>query len=345
MREIFVPHTLSIARDCIAATEDADAIFYGLIGFMIAPSLMEKFQIPAMGIYLQPHYPTGAFSPALMPPLANWIPFRQGINKFIYKAVDVMSDKVFRPMIDKVRQELLNLPPLNTNPSQLARRAFPITHGFSPLVVQAPQDWREALHISGYWFLDEDYEPSNKFSEWLSAGESPVYIGFGSMTQRDKEATTTMILEAVEMAGVRCVLLSGWAEIGQRELPDNFFMVDNVPHSWLFPKMAAVVHHGGAGTSAAGLRAGVPSILVPHLGDQPFWADRVYRLGVSPKPIPRNKLSAKRLAEAITEATTDESMKRRAAELGEKIRAEDGIANAIRFFEDYVLKQDFRELL
>lgn len=170
MREIFVPHAMSIASDCIAATEDADAVFYGLIGFMLVPSLMEKFRIPSMGIYLQPHYPTSEFAPALMPPLPQWLPLRQQADRLIYSGVDMMSDMVFRSIVDDVRQNIMSLPPMNTKFSQLARRAFPITHGFSPLVVQHPKDWREALHISGYWFLDEDYEPSNKFSEWLAAG-------------------------------------------------------------------------------------------------------------------------------------------------------------------------------
>jgi hypothetical protein len=298
-----------------------------------------------MGVYLQPIHPNPDFGMSIIPPAPAWLPFPKQYNLLSHKIVNTMSDKMFRPIINDVREGMMDLSPSNASFLKLMKRPFPVTHGFSPSVIQKPKDWNEATHISGYWFLDEDYEPSNKFSEWLSVGESPIYVGFGSMTQRDKEGITDTILEAIELAGVRCVLLSGWGEIGKRDLPDTVFVVDNVPHSWLFPKMAAVVHHGGAGTTAAGLRAGVPSIIVPHFGDQPFWARRVQRLGVSPKPIPCSKLTAQKLAQAITQALSDERMKTRAAEVGEKIRAEDGVANAIRFFEEYVLHCDFRELV
>jgi sterol 3beta-glucosyltransferase len=112
-------------------------------------------------------------------------------------------------------------------------------------------------------------------------------------------------------------------------VPDSVFVIDSVPHAWLFPRAAAVVHHGGAGTTAAGLRAGVPSVIVPFFGDQPFWGQRVAQLGVGPAPIPRRELTVERLAQAIHEAVTDPAMRQRAAHLGSNIRAEDGIARAV----------------
>jgi UDP:flavonoid glycosyltransferase YjiC (YdhE family) len=118
-------------------------------------------------------------------------------------------------------------------------------------------------------------------------------------------------------------------------IPDTIFALDSAPHAWLFPRMAAVVHHGGAGTTAAGFCAGVPSVLVPHLGDQSFWANRVTELGVGPQPLPRRKLTVERLAAAITAATSDQTMRARSAALGERIRAEDGVARAIKIIDDF----------
>lgn len=117
-------------------------------------------------------------------------------------------------------------------------------------------------------------------------------------------------------------------------LADTVFRVDSIPHAWLFPRVAAVVHHGGAGTTAAGLRAGVPSIVIPFFGDQPFWGQRLAELGVGLAPIPRKQLTAERLADAIDRAVTDQSMRQRAADLGTKIRGEDGIAHAVAIVQE-----------
>ena len=129
------------------------------------------------------------------------------------------------------------------------------------------------------------------------------------------------------------MLATGWGGLDGAELSANMFVLDSVPHAWLFPRVSAVVHHGGSGTTGAGLRAGVPSVLVPHMGDQPFWAKRVVELGVGPQPVPRRQLNADRLAAAITGAVTDPGIQASASALGERIRAEDGIGRAIDIIE------------
>jgi UDP:flavonoid glycosyltransferase YjiC (YdhE family) len=156
-----------------------------------------------------------------------------------------------------------------------------------------------------------------------------VYIGFGSMSNRDPRRTATIVLEALQQTRQRAVLFAGWGGLQQDELPDSVFMSGPVPHAWLFPHMAAVVHHGGAGTTAAGLTAGVPSVVIPFFGDQPYWGRCVHDLGVGPDPIPRKSLTAQRLAEAIRQAVSDEGMRQRAAELGARLQAEDGIGRAV----------------
>ncbi len=143
-------------------------------------------------------------------------------------------------------------------------------------------------------------------------------------------------VEAVKMSGQRAILLGGWATALDLDLPDSIYTIDFAPHDWLFPKVAAVVHHGGAGTTAAGLRAGRPSVIIPFFGDQPYWGRRVHALGVGPEPIMQSALTANRLADAINQAVTDQTMRSRAAELGEHIRAEDGIARAVEIIGQYI---------
>jgi UDP:flavonoid glycosyltransferase YjiC (YdhE family) len=236
---------------------------------------------------------------------------------------------------DKIaRQEVLKMPlaPFSGPYNSLRTRDLPILYGFSPSVIAKPSDWDENTHVTGYWFLDapDDWIPSSKLANFLDAGSPPVYIGFGSMSHRNPVETADLVLEALRRSHQRAILLSGWGSLQGSDLPDTVFMIDSVPHAWLFPRMAAVVHHGGAGTTAAGLRAGVPSVIVPFFGDQPFWGQRIADLGVGPDPIPRNKLTVERLARAIQIAVSDKDIHQRAAWLGEQIQAEDGNAHAVK---------------
>jgi UDP:flavonoid glycosyltransferase YjiC (YdhE family) len=156
------------------------------------------------------------------------------------------------------------------------------------------------------------------------------------MTHRDPEQVAEIVVKALTMTKQRGVLLTGWAGLNHNALPDHVFQIDAVPHDWLFPRMAAIVHHGGAGTTAAGLRSGAPSISVPFFADQPFWARRVFELGVGPKPIPQKQLTAERLAEAIRMAVTDTAMRARAAEVGKRIQAEDGVRRAVEAVQQHL---------
>jgi len=211
----------------------------------------------------------------------------------------------------------------------------PTLYSYSSSVVPKPPDWGEHIHVTGYWFLDHssDWQPSADLVNFLEAGPPPVYIGFGSMTNRAPEATAKIVLEALKRSGQRGLIATGWGGLKSADLPDGVFKLESVPHDWLFPRVAAVVHHGGAGTTAAGLRVGVPSVLVPHFGDQPFWARQVVRLGVGPKAIPRKRMTAEKLGAAIATAVTDENIQARAAALGERIRTEDGVEKAIEVVE------------
>jgi sterol 3beta-glucosyltransferase len=190
--------------------------------------------------------------------------------------------------------------------------------------------------VTGFWFLDSDrWQPPKDLLRFLDDGPPPVYVGFGSVVARDPDLLTRLVLQAGQIAKQRLVLLSGWGALSQPAASKDVYFLQAAPHDWLFPRMAAVVHHGGAGTTAAGLRAGKPTITCPFFAVQFFWGRRVTALGVGPATMPRKRLTAERLAEAIIEAVSNPVMRQRANELGERIRQEDGVGKAIEIIEKY----------
>jgi sterol 3beta-glucosyltransferase len=204
-------------------------------------------------------------------------------------------------------------------------------------VFPRPADWPEGVHNTGYWFLNEEtgWTPPSDLVDFLQNGEPPVYVGFGSVgdsTQADK--TTKVVIEALQRSRQRGLLATGWSGMSKLDkLPEGIFMLESAPHSWLFPRMKVVVHHGGAGTTAAGLRSGVPSIIIPHANDQFAWGRRVVELGVGPKPISRKKLNAENLSDAINAALTAE-IQVEAKDLGGRIQSENGADNAAKVILD-----------
>jgi UDP:flavonoid glycosyltransferase YjiC (YdhE family) len=203
---------------------------------------------------------------------------------------------------------------------------WPICHGFSPAVLPRPADWPAEVRVSGYWWPARPprWQPPGQLVDFLQAGPPPVFVGFGSMTPTQGEWLSDIVAAALHRAGVRAVVESGWA--GLAPCGDDILSVGDLPHDWLFPRMAAVVHHAGAGTTGAGLRAGLPAVPVPVLVDQPFWAARLHRLGVAPPPLPRHELTADALADALRSCLDEPAYRHRAAELARRIRAEDGSA-------------------
>jgi sterol 3beta-glucosyltransferase len=212
---------------------------------------------------------------------------------------------------------------------------IPVLHGFSRHVVPQPSDWPKTASTTGYWFLDESdgWSPPAELEAFLEAGPPPVYVGFGSMAGRDPRRLTEAVISALQQAGVRGILATGWGGLKAGVLPKAILQIDQIPHAWLFPRMAALVHHGGAGTTAAALRAGRPSVFVPFFGDQHFWGWRVHTLGAGSQPIPQKKLTVEKLATAIEDVTSNPAIRSKAEDLGGKIRSEDGIGNAVKVIE------------
>ncbi len=218
-------------------------------------------------------------------------------------------------------------------------RPVPVVHGVSEHVVPRPADWPEHAVMTGFWTLeDEDWSPPASLEKFLTNGEPPVYIGFGSVSGKVGETLPEAIVSAVKKIGVRAVVAFGpdMSESVRQSLPGDIYPLDRAPHTWLFPHMAAVVHHGGAGTVAAGLRAGKPTVVCPLMTDQPFWARRVYELGVGPRPVPLKKLTANRLAEALHTTLNDSNMIERAHRLGRQLQEEDGVGRAVAQLERWV---------
>jgi len=198
----------------------------------------------------------------------------------------------------------------------------------SPHVMARDPGWPSSSHITGYWFLDDPEFVADPVLEAFLEDERPVVVGFGSMLGFDARATTRVVLDAVRDLRRKVVVQAGWAGLGGLELPAHVHFTRFVPHSWLFARSACVVHHGGAGTTAAAFRAGIPQTIVWHLGDQPIWAKKTLSLGVAPAFISHKKLRASWLRTQIDRMCSDEGMKGAARALGEEVRKENGVAVA-----------------
>lgn len=330
---------LSWAAEGLRACQGVDLLVAGVGGLYVALGLAEKLGLPLIQAYVFPFTPTAEFTGILFPRWAGRL--GGAINRLSHGLVRQALWQTSRVGDNAVRERVLGLPkapfmgPYN---SPLLRR-FPALYGFSPAVIPRPADWKDA-EVTGYWFLEAapDWRPPQALEDFLGAGPPPVYIGFGSMAHRDPEATAGLVLEALRPTRQRAVMQSGWGGLKKADLPEQVFALESAPHTWLFERMAAVVHHGGAGTTAAGLRAGVPSVIVPFFGDQPYWGEVVAGIGAGPRPIPRKRLTSRGLAAAINEALNNPQMRQKAAQLGGRIRAEDGVGNAVRLIEQYAAR-------
>lgn len=215
----------------------------------------------------------------------------------------------------------------------------PVIYAFSPLIMPRPTDWGENIHLSGYWSDDKpvDFQPDPSLVKFLQEGEKPIYIGFGSMTGNDMGETLDIVLEALQQTGMRAILATGWGGVDVPNHP-NLYVGGFIPHDWLFRQVRAVVHHGGAGTTAAGILAGRPTLVIPFGGDQPFWGNRMHQLGIGPKPIPRERLTVSKLSKALTLLITTKSYSVAAKELGIRLRMEEGPVIAANIIEKELRK-------
>ncbi|MEU4625881.1 glycosyltransferase [Actinoplanes sp. NPDC023801] len=315
-------HAGATAEALTVAARDTDVLLLTPLSW-IGGHVAEGLGLPSVGVYLQPMTPTAEFPPATVTTrtLGGWG------NRTAAAALRAAGMRPSRRVVDELRAGF-GLAPVAPGAwlSGLERSRWPIRYGFSPLVVPPPVDWPDFHRPVGYWWPapEPDFEPEPELADFLAAGPPPVYVGFGSLPATDRVALSATVATAVRAAGLRAVAHGGWG--GLTVAGDDMLAVGDVPHEWLFPRMAAVVHHAGAGTTAAGLRAGVPCVPVPFMVDQPFWADRLHRLGVTPGPIPLRQLTAGRLAHAITAAVRTPVHRQRAVRVAGRLAGEDGAA-------------------
>ncbi|SDZ09647.1 UDP:flavonoid glycosyltransferase YjiC, YdhE family [Micromonospora pattaloongensis] len=313
-----------------AAESDTEALLLATSTAPLGYSVAEHHGIPSMGLFLQPVHPTAAFPSVLAP----WPLGRVG-NRLVGRLARVVARAVYAGASRRLRARL-RLPPIPLG--ALERRAeaarYPILHGFSPAVLPRPPDWRPGLEVAGYWWPAPvpGWRPPAALVDFLADGPPPVFVGFGSMAG-DGERLSELVVPALRRAGVRGVVQSGWAGLSAGRAGPDIITIGDVPHDWLFPRVTAVVHHAGSGTSAAGLRAGVPAVPVPMLADQPFWAGRLVALGVAPRAIPARRLTVESLAAAIRAAVTQPVFARRARALADRLATEDGAGAVVRAVE------------
>lgn len=334
------PLTTPFIADCIIANPPSFAHIH----------CAEKLGIPLHIMFTMPYSPTQAFPH----PLANIQSSNadpQLTNYVSYAMIELLSWQGLSDIINKFRARCLGLDPVSLirGPAVLQRLKIPHTYCWSPALIPKPKDWGHQISISGFFSLDSTYTPSPDLQAFLDDGPLPVYIGFGSIVLDDPHSLRNLVFEAVRKTGQRVLLSKGWGGIGVDEpgltVPAGVFMLDNVPHDWLFKHVSCVVHHGGAGTTAAGITAGRPTVVVPFFGDQFFWGSMIARAGAGPDPIPHRHLTADRLAGAINFCLSDTGVLKRAKELGSEISQEQGSENGAQSFHRYLEPDRLRCML
>ena len=321
----------AVAFAVVDAAFDADLMLIpasvSLFGFHVA----EGLGVPGIGVFLQPLAPTGDFPPSM----AGTRSFGRTANRAMGKLL-ALGEQPYLPLINSVRAAF-GLAPVSLHAHMQNRlENWPVLHGFSPTVVARPSDWRTGLKVTGYWWPPPapEWRPPKHLVDFLAAGPPPVFVGLGSTATNDGERYSHIVGDALRKVGVRGVVQSGWARL--RGFNADTVTIDDVPHALLFPQTSVVVHHGGAGTTAAALRAGIPAVPLPGIGDQAFWAERLRRLGVAPAAIPRRNLTADRLASAIEAALPDSRFRRRAEAIAVRLQAEDGTAAVLESVEQHL---------
>jgi sterol 3beta-glucosyltransferase len=328
------PILKQLGDDFWRACQGTDLIFSGLNGVpFFGFEFAQKLGVPCINGCVVPLLRTSAWPNPMWPLRAN---LGRTYNRFTHAVIARLGWQLFGTSINAWRRDTLNLPPLSRRESYAQVDRLPMAIGLSPSVITKPPDWPTWYELTGYWLLPRpiDWSPPDDLVRFIEAGEPPICFSFGSMSATNNDEITQIVLEALERIDRRGILVTGWGGLRSIEPSDRVFAIDNVPFDWLWPQCAAVVHHGGSGSTAAGLRAGVPSLVVAFFADQPFWGRRVFELGCGPQPILRKHLTVDRLATALDQAVHDPMLRTRAAEIGRKIQSENGVVQAVKFIEE-----------
>lgn len=319
------------ARAAWDMAQGADCIMLNMnTSFSI--DIAEALDIPAIVAALQPLNSTSEF------PLCIYYgpTFGKTINRLTYSTMTVQQIYYNLPR-NKLRRELMGLGPRKNGGFFKDTDGTPLwtLNAYSEIVSPRPRDWPKTSIVTGYWMLPDNsgWQPSEEFKTFLDEGPLPIYVGFGSMPW-GADRNTDILREALKSWGGRVVVGRGWGGIKPDDLPaDRVYVIDRAPHDQLFKYVKAVVHHGGAGTTASGLMLGKPTFIVPQMVDQPYWGGRVNEMGCGPRPVRRRKLTAEALADALSQLDSNPGFARNAEKIGEQLRAEDGTGKAIKVIE------------
>ena len=340
-----MPLAVRIIEDCRLACQGADGIIHSFLMSVAGHEAALHLELPDLSALIFGVFsPTTAFPNQMFPGL----PLGGAYNRLTHAIFDRLFWQGSRFGYGWLRRKHPRLRPLHGWPfaarsNRRIPRPLPVLYGFSPSLLPRPADWGDHLHMTGYWFLDSpDWQPPAELLAFLEEGPPPVFIGFGSTITSKAKELTQIALEALALSGQRGLLLTGWGGLDQVDRPPSglsgrgVLAIESAPFDWLFPRMAALVHHGGMGTTADGLRAGKPAVIVPFTTDQPFWGNYLHRLGLSPPPISHKKLTAQRLAAEIRDTIENNELRRRAAVMGQSIQNEDGLGRAVALVERYL---------
>ncbi|MFI9383330.1 glycosyltransferase [Kutzneria sp. NPDC052558] len=329
LKQFLSPKGIQESGEALLATladEPADILLLSPFAELAGHPLAEARGIPSLGVRLQPMSTTAAYPPSI---LGGWSA-GPALNRLAGRFGAAAVDHVYGKPVAAFRRQL-GLPKVTAKALRRRRTEaeWPILHGYSPLVAPRPADWRPGLDVVGFWWPPRPlgWEPPEELVRFLAAGPPPVYVGFGSlpMPGGESERVSGIIADALRRAKVRGIVQAGWANLAVTA--DDVMTIGEVPHDWLFDHVGAVVHSCGAGTTGAGLRAGVPVVAIPNVaGDQRFWARRLHELGVSAGTLSRRKMTAESLAAAITTAVTDPRLRANAKAVSAKLADEDGTA-------------------
>lgn len=308
-------------RSLLEVASGCEAIIAAGLPMYVALSVSEHLGIPMVGVGLQPTSPTREFPSPFFPiSVPGWC------NRLTHKLVMETIWRTFRDSINAARAQVLHEKARNK-----PWKGYPVLFAISPHLLPRALDWPENYYVTGPWALEEEkWQPPKPLQDFLAAGEPPIYVGFGSMVGFDRGLVMREVIAALD--GCRALLSSGWNELGRSGLPSNVFAIGPTPHDQLFAHVSMVIHHGGAGTSHSAAAAGVPSVVVPFTGDQPFWAARLKWAGVAPQSVPYKHLSSALLRKRIMEASSP-LMRQRAEVLGQLMREEKGVQNAVARLE------------
>ncbi|MFT3804262.1 MAG: glycosyltransferase [Burkholderiaceae bacterium] len=312
-------HADDWVRQIADCARDADGIVAAGLAAFAALSVAEQRRLPVAGAGLFPLHPTKAFAAPFLPParVPRWL------NRASHVAINALLWRNFRSRINDARGRVLGLPPRTKMWAD-----YPMLYGISPTLLPRPADWPDEVVLCGLWrtAARPDWTPPAPLADFLAGGDAPIYIGFGSMAGFDRRRLLDAMIGAV--AGRRALFYPGWSGIDTSTLPANFHVVGNTPHDWLLPRTALAIHHGGSGTTHSVAAAGVPAVIMPFAGDQPFWADRMHALGIAAAPVDGKRPSAAALATAI-ETALQPGMRARAQAIADAMAGEDGLARAV----------------